>query len=169
MPSSAPLRIPDYTDRRPLVLRPAPAKRGRVGRRSRRRLAGCVAAALLGWLAVASHPERIAGHGPLHAWLGRLLPASGLEIAKVEAHRGALDGQTVLFVEGALVNRSAHSIKAPGLVLKLIGADGQTLYTWTGKASGPDAAPGRDLPFRSRLLAPPETFARLEVSLADGG
>jgi hypothetical protein len=119
-------------------------------------------ALLAGWMLVAAPPARRA----VAAAFSSAFPAAPtLTVGDVRARRMELNGQTVLFVEGVLHNGGAATRKAPGLHLALVGDDGRPLYTWTAKAGRPDLAPGADVPFQTRLAAPPEKFKSIAITL----
>src|SRR3954453_12259361 len=129
---------------------PAAAPHGKA------RLAALLAAGLAAWALYATPPQRWPG-------LALLAPAdSGLKFGAVSARRGEVNGQTVLYVEGPLLNAGKGKRKTPALRLTLIGEDGQPLYSWKAKAASAQMqAPAA---FQTRLLAPPETFRNIAIS-----
>jgi hypothetical protein len=145
---------------------PTEAARGRFS--GRLFLAGLIAI-MTGWMFVASHP---AARSAMAARIGGLAwgrAAPGIEIARAEAHRAVVGGQTILYVAGALANMSAGSLKPPGLVITIVGDDDQPLYSWTTKVAQSRIETSREAPFQARLLSPPETFKSIRVALAREG
>ena len=94
--------------------------------------------------------------------------APALKFGEVAARRANVDGRTILYIEGALHNSGAAAAKSPSLRIALIGDDGRPLYAWKAKPVAPEIRAGADAPFQTRLLSPPESFARIEVTVAEG-
>jgi hypothetical protein len=131
-------------------------------------LAGLIAI-MAAWMFVAANPAALsatAARISAMVW-GRAAP--GVEIARAEAHRAVVGGQTILYVDGSLANKTASPRKSPGLVITIVGEDDQPLYTWTAKAAQARIDTLREAPFQARLLSPPETFKSIKVSLAKDG
>ena len=123
------------------------------------KLAGAL---LAGWALVAAPP---AHRAVAAAFESAFPPAPALTVGDFRARRMELNGQTVLFVEGMLHNAGAKARKAPALKLALVGDDGRPVYSWTAKAGRPDLAAGADVPFQTRLAAPPEKFKSIAITL----
>jgi len=131
-------------------------------------LAGLIAI-MTGWMLAAANPAALSAMATrigVLAW-GRAAP--GVEIARADAHRAIVGGQTILYVDGALANKTASPRKPPGLVITIVGDDDQPLYTWTAKVAQARIDTSREAPFQARLLSPPETFKSIKVSLAKDG
>jgi hypothetical protein len=124
---------------------------------------------MTGWMLVASHPSALFAIAMRISDLACGRAAPGLEIARVEARRGVVDGQTILYVAGALANKSASTLKPPGLIITIVGADDQPLYSWTTKITQSRIETLHEAPFQARLLSPPETFKSIKVALAKEG
>ena len=90
--------------------------------------------------------------------------AAAVSFGEIRARRGEIDGQTVLYVEGSLRNAAGRTVKTPALRVALIGDDGRPVYSWKAKGLKPQLEAGRETAFQTRLLAPPERFARIEVT-----
>jgi hypothetical protein len=131
-------------------------------------LAGLIAI-MAGWMLVASHPAALSAIAARIGGLAWGRAAPGIEIAHAEAHRAVVGGQTILYVAGALANKSVGALKPPGLVITIVGDDDQPLYSWTTKVAQSRIETSREAPFQARLLSPPETFKSIKVSLAKEG
>jgi len=136
-------------------------------RGSARLLAAAALALLCGWTLYTIPPARARAAAVLHRWLGPTSPDTEISFGEIRARRETLDGQTVLYVEGSLTNAGDRARKSPGLRVALIGDDGRPLYTWKAKAAKPEIEAAGQTPFQTRLLAPPEKFRSIAVSLAD--
>lgn len=124
-------------------------------------VAKLAAALLAGWALVAAPPAR---HAVTAAVQSAFPPAATLTVSDFRAYRREANGQTVLFVEGMLHQAGDKSRKAPGLKLALMGEDGRALYTWSAKVGRPEVTPGVDVPFQTRLAAPPEKFKSITIA-----
>ena len=142
-----------------------PAARG-----ANRTLALAAAALMLGWFVYAAPPARRAALAALRPLIGAVLPeAPALDFADVHARRVEINGQTVLYVEGLLVNGAKSRRKTPLLLVTIVGDDGQPLYAWKTKAARPEIEAAGGVSFQARLLSPPEKFQGIAVSFAKGG
>ena len=189
MPPGADRRIRTYTDLRASVSRAeradatvrsvAGAKRNAVfvendatPRRGfgRWMFAGTAVAALVAWTLLAAEPARLAAFAALAPLPGAAAKASGeIEIDRIQARQTEVDGQTILYIDGALINKGKHAQKAPGLVITIVGDDDRPLYSWTSKPAKPRIEASRETPFQARLLSPPERFKSISVALAKEG
>jgi hypothetical protein len=119
-----------------------------------------LAASFAAWVAYATPAQRWPG-------LAALMPAeNALKFGPVSARRGEVNGQTVLYVEGSLLNSGKRARKTPALRLTLVGEDGQPIYSWRAKATSPQMQ--ATAAFQTRLLAPPETFRNIAISFDEG-
>lgn len=135
-----------------------------ASRPDRRAWAVAGLALVSGWTLYALPPAR----AKAAALLSAVLPApANVSFGELRARRGEINGQTVLYVEGALRNVGAKPQKTPTLKIALIGADGRPVYTWKAKPAKAVLEPGRDASYQTRLLAPPETFKSIAVSAED--
>ena len=131
-------------------------------------LAGLIAI-MTGWMLAAANPAALSATAARIGGLAWGRAAPGVEIARAEAHREIVGGQTILYVDGALDNKTASPRKPPGLIITIVGDDDQPLYTWTAKVGQSRIDASREAPFQARLLSPPETFKSIKVSLAKEG
>ena len=148
----------------------APSRtKSRSSRASRN--AGLIGAAFLcGWALYAVPTARAKTEAALRPLLGAVLPAAReIRIGQTHARRGELNGQTVLYVEGALVNTGGHKLKSPTLRIALMGEDGRPVYTWKAKPTKAEMAANGETPFQTRLLAPPESFRSIAISVEHEG
>ena len=60
-------------------------------------------------------------------------------------------------------------MKAPTLLVTLIGDDGRPLYAWKTKPARAELPAAQEIAFQARLLSPPARFKSIAVSVADGG
>ena len=121
---------------------------------------------LSGWALYAVPPARAKAEAALRPLLSAILPApSAFRIADTHAKRGQVNGQSVLYVEGLLANIGADKRKSPTLRIALMGEDGRPVYSWKAKAVRPELAAGAETPFQTRLLAPPEKFRNIAISV----
>jgi hypothetical protein len=118
---------------------------------------------------VASHPAVLSAAAARIRALASGSAAPGIEIARAEAHRAVVDGQTILYVTGALANKSASALKPPGLIITIVGDGDQPLYSWRAKVAQTRIDTSREAPFQARLLSPPEMFKSIRVSFATEG
>lgn len=91
----------------------------------------------------------------------------GLDFGPIETLREMADGQPVLVVEGSLANTSGAARQVPALRFALRDADAQELYAWSVDPRATVIAAGDRLRFRTRLVAPPERAADLQVRFAE--
>jgi hypothetical protein len=126
-------------------------------------------AVMTAWMLAAAHPAALWAMSARISALAAGRPAPGLAIARAEAHRQVVGGQTILYVVGALANTATGPLKPPGLVITIVGDDDQPLYSWTTKVGQSRIETSREAPFQARLLSPPETFKSIRVALAKEG
>ena len=159
-PRSAPRRAPSRR------LAAESAAKAPPGHRAAK--AALLVAGLAAWALYATPPQRWPAYAALHRYIGALAPADrGLKFGDVSARRAQIDGQTVLYVEGSVVNTALGRRKTPALRITLIGDDGQPLYSWKSKAARPEME--ATAAFQTRLLSPPEKFRNIAISFADEG
>lgn len=91
----------------------------------------------------------------------------GVAFGQIETLRETEDGKPVLVVEGSLVNSTGAAHDVPALRFALRDADGQELYAWSIDPRATTVAAGDRLRFRTRLVAPPERAADLQVRFAE--
>ena len=136
--------------------------------RPRVRLAAGLTVAIAAWALYATPAQRWRGIAVLRPFVAVFSSAETvLKFGEVSARRGEINGQSVLYVEGSLVNSAAQKRKTPTLLITLVGEDGQPLYSWKAKPAKAEMQASAD--FRTRLLSPPEKFRNIAISFADAG
>ena len=161
-PPISPIMAARATSRRPTRnSRQAPA-------RSKAKLAAGFVAAVAVWALYAVPSQRWPGYAALRPFVATLSPTEqSFKFGEVSARRGEINGQTVLYVEGSIVNAEARRRKSPTLLITLVGDDGQPLYSWKAKTAKAEMQANAD--FRTRLLSPPEKFRNIAISFEDAG
>ncbi len=161
-PPISPIFPSRATPRRPVPeSRPAPV-------RPKARLAAGFALAIAAWALYATSAQRWRAIAALRPFVAVFSPGeSALKFGEVSARRGEINGQSVLYVEGSLVNGAAQKRKTPTLLITLVGEDGQPLYSWKARPAKAEMQASAD--FRTRLLSPPEKFRNIAISFADAG
>jgi hypothetical protein len=102
----------------------------------------------------------------LYAALGMQVNSRGLAFEDVHYAWSSDTGQTVLTVEGQIVNITSGSVDVPTLVIALRDAAGKELSQWTTKAQGEQLAAGERIPFSAEIPAPQESVRSLKVRFA---
>jgi predicted Zn finger-like uncharacterized protein len=122
-------------------------------------------AAAIGFRApiVAAHPD-LAG---LYATLGLEVNLRGLAFGRIETLREIDNGQTVLVVEGSVTNTTRDTREVPALRFALRSNDAQELYAWSLAPKTTALAAGDSFRFRTRLAAPPEQAADVQVRFVE--
>jgi hypothetical protein len=88
----------------------------------------------------------------------------------VDYRRENEDGQVVLAVSGEIVNAGSRELPVPQTVrVTLSDASNHELYHWTFKPTAATLAPGKSVPFMTRLASPPAAARHLEVRFAKDG
>jgi predicted Zn finger-like uncharacterized protein len=112
---------------------------------------------------VAVHPD-FAG---LYGAIGLDVNLRGLAFEKLETLREIENGQPVLVVEGAVVNTTRDTREVPALRFALRGNDAQELYAWSLAPKTSALAAGDSLRFRTRLAAPPDQAADVQIRFVE--
>ncbi|MBI1330733.1 MAG: DUF3426 domain-containing protein [Alphaproteobacteria bacterium] len=132
-------------------------------------LAGAIL--LIGWSAI-SFRQQVAEIWPqaasLYAPLGLQVNARGIQFSQVASHREMEDGQFVLAITGRIENITNREVAVPNVVVTLYGADERELYHWSFAPSVSTLAPGKKIPFLTRVSSPPPGAKHLELRFADG-
>lgn len=147
----------------------APARRGRLVRRSRPGswrpkaglllavLAALTAGLLAGRVQVVRLIPQTAG---LYAVIGLPVNLRGLIFEDVLTSSeiepaGPQPGVPVLVAQGRITNITSHNVDVPRLRFALRNVAGLEVYAWTAQPDRPVLNPGESLPFRTRLASPP--------------
>lgn len=91
----------------------------------------------------------------------------GMVFGQIETLRETEDGKPVLVVEGSIANTTAASRDVPALRFALRDGDAQELYVWSVDPRATTIAAGETVKFRTRLVAPPDRAAELQVRFAE--
>lgn len=91
----------------------------------------------------------------------------GMVFGPIETLRETEDGKPVLVVEGSIANTTAASRDVPALRFALRDGDAQELYVWSVDPRATTIAAGETVKFRTRLVAPPDRAAELQVRFAE--
>jgi predicted Zn finger-like uncharacterized protein len=136
--------------------------------------AGLIAVVLLIGAAAVRYRQDIAIIWPqsagVYSSLGLHVNASGIDFRQVDYRRETEDGQVVLAVSGVIVNAGSRELPVPQTVrVTLSDVSNHELYHWSFKPSVAVLAPGRSVPFVTRLASPPAAARHLEVRFAKDG
>jgi predicted Zn finger-like uncharacterized protein len=99
----------------------------------------------------------------LYAAAGLPVNLRGIVIRNVASRVVTDNDESVLVVDGDLVNITDRRVDVPRLHFTLLGKDGQQLYAWSAQADRGVLQPGEKLNFRRRLAAPPEDARDVKV------
>lgn len=111
---------------------------------------------------VAAAPQAAA----LYALIGLPVNLRGLELRAIKSGLESAGGNPLLVVEGEIVNVRRAEVAVPPLEVLVLGADGQTLYTWTNEAPRKTLDHGEAAAFRARLASPPVEGRQVLVRFA---
>jgi predicted Zn finger-like uncharacterized protein len=121
-------------------------------------------------LVVAAFVAALALRAPLVAALpnlpGALPPESdALEFTQVRSQTVELHGDSTLFVEGTIVNKSADDVALPAIRVTLRTAAGAAVKSWLVEPAVAGLAPGRSIGFRSAVASPPVEATQVSLDL----
>lgn len=107
------------------------------------------------------------GLAGFYAMVGMEVNLRGLTFGPIETLREIDNGQPVLVVEGTLANPTKQERGVPALRFALRDADTQELYAWSIDPKATVIAAGDSLRYRTRLVAPPDRAADLQVRFVE--
>ncbi len=107
------------------------------------------------------------GSASLFRAVGLPVNPSGLAFADITSSLVKEGEARLLVVEGSVRSVHADTVPVPMIEIRVRGADGRTLYTWTAEPPRRSLKPGEALQFRTRLATPPEAGRDVEVRFAD--
>ncbi|NLH81745.1 MAG: DUF3426 domain-containing protein [Phyllobacteriaceae bacterium] len=110
---------------------------------------------------------RLPGLAGLYRAVGLEVNLRGIVFGPIATLRETEDGKPVLVVEGTLTNTTGETRAVPALRFALRDDDTQELYAWSIDPRATTIAAGDRLRFRTRLVAPPERAADLQVRFAE--
>jgi predicted Zn finger-like uncharacterized protein len=99
----------------------------------------------------------------LYAATGLKVNLRGIEIRNVQSRVVSEGEDSVLVVDGELVNVAGRRVDVPRLHFALLGPEGRQVFVWSAQADRPALQPGETLPFRRRLAAPPAEAREVSV------
>lgn len=115
----------------------------------------------------ASVVAAVPGLSGLYAAIGLEVNLRGLTFGQIETLREIDNGQPVLVVEGSLANPTKEPRDVPALRFALRDGDNQELYAWSIDPKATTIAAGDTLRFRTRLVAPPDRAADLQIRFVE--
>lgn len=104
-----------------------------------------------------------------YAAVGLGVNLRGLEFRSVRTAQANQDGVPVLVVEGEIANVTSQTMEIPKLRLAVLGKEGRELYAWTSQLPRGSLKEGEQIPFRSRLAAPPPEAQQVFVRFITRG
>jgi hypothetical protein len=122
------------------------------------------------FIAAGFMPETVVSAAPIsikaYEALGYDINLYGLEVRGVEREHIVMDGQRILAIKGQISNLDEQVKKIPWLRFALLGPTGEELYTWTLDTASKPLRPGESTSFVTRLSAPPEAAANVQIRFA---
>jgi len=118
-------------------------------------------AALLGWRK--DMVRQLPQLASFYASIGLPVNLRGLAFTDVKVSSRTHDGVPVLVVEGVIASTVSTPVEVPRLRFALRNAAGAEVYSWTAVPAQSVLKPGKTLPFRSRLAAPPKDGHDVQV------
>lgn len=104
-----------------------------------------------------------------YAAVGLGVNLRGLEFRSVRTAQANQDGIPVLVVEGEIANVTSQTMEIPKLRLAVLGKEGREIYAWTSQLPRASLAEGEQIPFKSRLAAPPPEAQQVFVRFLTRG
>ena len=104
-----------------------------------------------------------------YAAVGLGVNLRGLEFRSVRTAQANQDGIPVLVVEGEIANVTSQTMEIPKLRLAVLGKEGRELYAWTSQLPRSTLREGEQIPFKSRLAAPPPEAQQVFVRFITRG
>ena len=103
-----------------------------------------------------------------YAAIGLPVNLRGLEIRGLKSSLRKDAGESVLAVEGQIINVRSRPVAVPRLRIGIDGGDGYEIYHWTTAAPKPRLAEGETIDFRVRLTSPPAGAHAVLVKFTTG-
>ncbi len=104
-----------------------------------------------------------------YAAVGLGVNLRGLEFRSVRTAQSNQDGIPVLVVEGEIANVTSQTMEIPKLRLAVLGKEGREIYAWTSQLPRASLKEGEQIPFKSRLAAPPSEAQQVFVRFITRG
>lgn len=157
---------------------PLRTHRGRVRRRSLRRLlpSGASAALVAGLAALVGLAQyrnsvvaAFPGTASLYALAHMPVNRRGLAFEGVQTSAASEGGAPVLVLSGEIRNVTRTAVPVPALRLAIRDENGAEIYGWTAAPGKSVLEPGASMPFKSRLASPPAEGRSVLVRFAAPG
>jgi predicted Zn finger-like uncharacterized protein len=104
-----------------------------------------------------------------YAAVGLGVNLRGLEFRSVRTTQANQDGIPVLVVEGEIANVTSQTMEVPKLRLAVLGKGAREIYAWTSQLPRSSLKEGEQIPFKSRLAAPPPEAQQVFVRFITRG
>jgi hypothetical protein len=129
---------------------------------------GLIVAAVLGTLVFAPSTVTsiLPGASRLYALFGASSSAQGLTFEGVRYGWTSEGGQTVLEVQGDVVNTTGAPVDVPTVVIALRDESGEEISEWTTEVGEEQLAGGEHAPFLRQIPAPPSNVRSVKVRFA---
>ena len=128
--------------------------------------AACVILAITALSARRAIVEALPETANLYAAIGLPVNLRGLEFRGITSELASAGADTFLVVEGEIANVTGRERPVPPIEIRVRGADGQMLYTWTHDPPQNEIAASETTRFRARLAAPPAEAKEVLVHFA---
>lgn len=106
------------------------------------------------------------GAARIYSLLGIPVGARGLVFEGVKYGWAQDGGQTILEVQGDVVNNSAGTVPVPTVVIALLDEQGNEISEWTTEAGDQQLAAGAHTPFLRQIPSPPSNVRSVKVRFA---
>jgi hypothetical protein len=127
-----------------------------------------IVAGVIGTLALA--PQKVMsvlpGAARLYAVFGMPTGAHGLTFESVRYGWTNTGGQTVLEVQGDVVNTTSGTVDVPTVVIALRDESGEEISEWTTEIGADELAAGEHAPFLRQIPSPPSNVRSVKVRFA---
>jgi hypothetical protein len=129
---------------------------------------GLVVASVIGTLMLAPSAVMsvLPGAARLYALFGAPVGAHGLAFESVRYGWTSEGGQTVLEVQGDVVNTTAAAVDVPTVVIALRDESGEEISEWTTEVGADQLAAGEHAPFLRQIPSPPSNVRSVKVRFA---
>jgi hypothetical protein len=117
-------------------------------------------------LAPATVMSVVPGASRLYSLLGMPVGAHGLAFQGVRYGWTSDGGQTVLEVQGDVVNNSSSPVEVPTVVIALRDENGEEISEWTTEVGESELGAGEQAPFLRQIPSPPSNVRSVKVHFA---
>jgi len=122
-------------------------------------------ASVIGTLALAPSTvmSTLPGAGRLYALFGVPVGARGLTFEGVRYGWTSNGGQSVLEIQGDVVNLTSGTLAVPAVMIALRDANGEEISAWTTEIGAEQLAGGERAPFLRQIPSPPNNVSDVKV------